>query len=269
MPEFVIDKSKGVGYFNSLQEDFNTPNLVTYDNEIWGNMNPFFAESGREREEIKEKDRRIREILGIKRSLVLTTPPENTFLEINNNVLKSLSFNNKESAISLRANALVVSEELEDNWGVVVAPKDCAVVVMKSKDTDVMVVLHIGAPQIMQGLHKQVISYLQTVTKDLSRYYVYIFPHIKAENYKLSDEKRKILDPSLNKYLDQETCFDFIRAFKAYLVEIGGISNFIDSGIDSYAASKNGNMYSHTFEKELKEKGLSFNKGAHNVVIKI
>jgi copper oxidase (laccase) domain-containing protein len=268
MAEFVIDESKGIGYFKSLTEDLNAPNLVTYDNEKWGNMSPYYAQSEDEREEIENKDEKIREMLGIKRTLAMTTPPENTLIEVNNNVLKSL-FIEEKTSIPIRANAVIVSEKLKNDYGVVMAPKDCAAVVIKSKDSDIAAILHIGAPQIMQGLHKQVVRYLKTLVSDLSNYYVYIFPHITAENYKLSEEKLKILDDDLRKYLGEENAFDFILALKDYLTATTGISNFFDSDIDSYEAARNGKMYSHTLEKELDEKGKSFNKGAHNVVTKI
>jgi hypothetical protein len=268
MSQFVIDASRGIGYFKSLQEDLNTPNLVTYDNKKWGNMNPYFAKDDEERKEIEDKDKKIREMLGIKRSLAMTTPPENTFIEINNSVLKTLFIEDKIS-IPIRANAVVVSEELDNNYGVVMAPKDCATVVMKSKNSNITAILHIGAPQIMQGLHKQVIRYLETLVSNLSKYSVYIFPHISAKNYKLSDEKLKILDEDLRKYLSEDNSFDFIAVFKDYLTETTGISQIVESNIDSYEAAKNGNMYSHTLEKELEEKDKSFEKGAHNVVIKI
>jgi hypothetical protein len=268
MSQFVIDASRGIGYFKSLQEDLNTPNLVTYDNKKWGNMNPYFAKDDEERKEIENKDEKIREMLGIKRNLAMTTPPENTFLEINNSVLKTLFLEEKQS-IPIRANAVIISEKLDNDYGVVMAPKDCAAVVIKSKDSNISAVLHIGAPQIMQGLHKQVIEYLKILDSSFSNYYVYIFPHISAKNYKLSEEKLKILDESLSRYLGEDNSFDFIAVLKDYLSENVGISKFVESGIDSYEAAKNGKMYSHTLEKELEEKGRPFKKGAHNVVIKI
>ena len=271
MSDFVISKEKGIGYFKSLQEEFSTPNLVTYDNDMWGNMNPYFAKDDKEKEDILRKDREVMNLLGVSKVLAMTIPLDNTFLEINNRVLSSLFFQNESTSVPVHANAVIISESLDTNTGVVVSPRDCAVVVLKSKESNISVIVHIGAPQIFQGLHEHIMLYLSALLgrKDLSDYVVYIYPHISQRNYKLSEEKLELLSAEMGKYLDSNKGFDFIGLFKEYISENYRITNIVDSeGIDSYESAKSGNMYSYTYAKEVGEQDPSV-IGAHNVALKI
>ncbi|HCC68227.1 TPA: hypothetical protein DEP90_03465 [Patescibacteria group bacterium] len=271
MQDFVIDEEKGIGYFKSLRDSFNTSNLVTYDNAIWGNMNLSFAKDNNEYDLILKKDANVRNLLGIDRSLSLTCPLGNTFLEVNNRILKVLfSRRDNDMSIPIRAHAIIVSESLDMNIGMVVAPRDCAIVVLKSKNTNVSVVMHLGSPQILQEFHKHVMLYTSSFLKrnDLSDYVVYIYPHITQKNYKLSKEKIRLLNGRFDEYLDKERAFNFIGVFTDYISRNYGIANIINSGIDNYESAKNGNMYSYTYAKEVGEQDSSV-IGCHNVAIKI
>jgi hypothetical protein len=270
MSDFVIDNDRGIGYFKSLWDDFKTPNLVTYDNQIWGNMSKFFSNTDDDIKRVESNNQKLKDILGIEYLLSMTTPLENTFIDINKSVLKSLFFEKDNKHFPIHCNAIIVTEKLDLNIGVVVAPRDCAVVVLKSKKTAVSIVMHLGFPQVVQGLYKQVMLYFSSLLgrEDLSDYRVYIYPYITPKNYKIRDEKVELLDKGLTNCLDVDNGFDFVKVFSDHIKSYR-IEDIVKSGIDTYDAAKNGNMYSYTLEKELRNDNHEVKPSAVNVIVKI
>ena len=253
----------GLLYFNNLK-DSKLQIVTTFDNEIWGNMIPTFAKDNQEREEIERKDRRLADIIGYKTSFSLTTPYEDSMIDFDQRsvkYMKSVFSTEKDEYknILLAVNSALVYPQ-EERYGYIIGPRDCAIVIITPKDHRFALIMHIGAPQLITGMHRKAMKMIDEF-KELD---MYITPYIHKNNYSVSIEKgerfKVLYGKDIEKYMEKkfsdiwqtEILFDFIEAFKDEMKNTYGITNIIDSGIDSYEETKKGHLYSYKYEQELK-----------------
>lgn len=254
----------GLLYFNNLK-DSKLQIVTTFDNEIWGNMIPTFAKDNQEREEIERKDRRLADIIGYKTSFSLTTPYEDSMIDFDQRsvkYMKSVFSTEKDEYknILLAVNSALVYPQ-EERYGYIIGPRDCAIVIITPKDYRFALIMHIGAPQLITGMHRKAMKMIDEF-KELD---MYITPYIHENNYSISIEKgekfKSLYGKDIEKYMEKKFSdiwqteryfFDFIEAFKDEMKNTYGITNIIDSGIDSYEETKKGHLYSYKYEQELK-----------------
>ncbi len=264
----------GLLYFNNLK-DSKLQIVTTFDNEIWGNMIPNFAKNNQESEEVERKSRKLADILGYKTSFSLTTPHEDSMIDFDKKSVRymqnvSLNENKDDKDILLAVNSALVYPQ-EERYGYIVAPRDCAIVIITPKDHSFALIIHIGSGQFVTGMHRKAMKMIDEYKDEFKNFDMYITPYIHKENYPISIDKgerfKDLYGKDIEKYIEKKFSdiwkeeryfFDFAQAFKDEMRDIYGITNIIDSGIDSYEETKKGNLYSYRYENELKmrrEKG--------------
>lgn len=282
MKDFLIDKKTGLGHFPKLQNEFGVLNYVTYDNKIWGNLNPKFTKNEKEIKQIESKDRQLADLLGCKFIGAITTPPEPTIIDLDKKTYQYLDFANKPDKkgykfVLVHANTIVLTVPKIE---LVFAPRDCPVLIFVQNGWDGIICMHLGAPQIVQDLHNKTLLFFQALYPevDISKFEVFITPYISSKNYKISKEKYKLYGdvfPKAKKFLYQrdngqneqkDYTFDFAELIKKDLKEEWGITQIFESEICTYESAKKGNLFSRTLTKENEKKFLL---GAFNVVISI
>lgn len=182
----------------------------------------------------------------------------------------------------------------DTRYGYIIAPRDCAVAVVVPKDYEFILMIHMGANQLATGIHHKTIKLLENRYKDieLKGSTVYITPYISQRNFFLNPQKyelyKSLLGESIDKYIkegftnvfnNQAYYFDFISMFKDQMKESYGITNFVDSNIDTFEATQSGFLFSYKYVQELKkrkENGEDISQeeidkylGCHNVIVSI
>jgi|GEM_PF-1605506 len=285
----------GLLYFHNLK-DKKLQIATTYDNKVWGNMNPAFSKNEEEREGVREKDRKLADILGFKTSFSFKTPNEDSMIDFDERSVKYIGslYPADEKGykdILLATNSMLVYPQ-EERYGYIVAPRDCSVVVIAPKDFHFALIMHLGAPQLLTGLHRKSMKMLMENKDSFGELDMYITPYIGKGNYSVSLEKgeryaslygegfEKYVETKFSDIWQEERCYvDFVGAFKDEVRNVYGIKNVIDSDIDNYDETKNGHLYSYKYARELqmrKEKGEDisddeideYNKG-FNVVVSL
>lgn len=184
---------KGLLYFSDLEKD-NIQILTTYDNSTWGNMSPKFAASEQVIVGIAKKDLEIQKILGTKNTIDFTTPIEDTVIDLEKRSMKYLDFiyRNKSEfkSISVKANAGIIYPSGGAN-SYIFAPRDCPILCIVPPEREFILVIHLGAPQVIQDLHSKIFRLASELINksDFKNSKVYITPHISGEKYYVTDEK--------------------------------------------------------------------------------
>lgn len=288
---FSINSNTGLGSFTDLDRKYNIKNYVTYDNSIWGNMNPLFEVSSKRALEIEENDRKLSEIVKVKTSFVLTTPPEDTLMIMNKNSLDYLEAINKSDEygykyISIRTNGIIYEKSgLKDRIGFIVAPADCAVFIIAHPDWKGLILMHIGFPQVLQQLHLKLLSLFQANYPqiDLSKAEIFITPYINKDNYSISENQFNIVKESLSaKILKNYSEYKSHKVFECnrYFIDFVGIalkeikehfnmSNYKVSNICTYEEASKGNLFSHELTQEKKHLEEEIKEGTFNVVVSV
>lgn len=285
---FQIDPKTGLGTFPALNTKGIT-NITTCDNKIWGNLNPYYSKTEAEKLEIEEKDHQLSQLLQAKTCLVLTTPPEETILSLDTENLDYLKHGNPPDNagfryILIRANA-IIAHNLQERVEFVVAPHDCPIVFFKHATWPGCIVMHLGAPQVLQNLHTKTLKMWQVLFPDFSAkdFTVYISPYICPKHYSISEEKYtqfskvsrapKTLDQFLSKrknpiLKEDRHYFDFVGLAKAELTQNFGITKFVESGLCTYEEALKDRLFSHELAQEkdhLKDPEAEKFKGCNNV----
>lgn len=277
MKEFVINKKTGLASFNRLKKEFGILNYVTYDNQVWGNMNQKFSKSKMEVKEIDIKDRKIADLLNCKFIGVLTTPGEATILDFDEPTFRYFNKSNKKSKggykfVRIAANAIILSVS---GIELVLAPRDCPVFILAHKKWKGLVCIHIEAPQVFQGLHNKTITLFKGLNSGIkvSDFEVFITPYICFQHFTFGKEKYESYKEQFtipNSFLvplnGDNYGFDFVSLIKKDLKEKWGIGRFYESGICNYESAKEGNLYSFRLSKENEE---DFPHKSFNVVLSI
>lgn len=277
---------EGLLKFNNLRED-KLQIITTFNNEIWGNMNPFYAQSEEEKREIKVKDERICKILSTKTSFVLTTPPENTICNLNPPSFKLLteinkSHNDENIYIPIRSNAVIYKRQ-KTKSSFIVAPADCPVIIMTDKSRNFVIILHFGFPQYLQRLHQDILNFSETLFElRKNELEIYITPYICKEHYLIGEDKYlKSIDklgPEINKYFQKEYSeiygedrysFNFDEMIKSEILNLFKSVKVFETGICTYEEVGKGNLFSHKYTTDCREKGLDVKEGNFNVIINI
>lgn len=147
---FVIDNKTGLASFPILEQKYKIKNLVTYDNQKWGNMNNKFACTTNNIENIQNREFKITQIVRAKTVFNMTTPPEDTILHMNNQTYNYLKYTNKPNPngykyILVRTNAIVY-EQQKYPTEFVTEPSDRAIIVLVNPSWNGIVIMHIGMP---------------------------------------------------------------------------------------------------------------------------
>lgn len=275
----------GLLKFESLRND-PLQIFTTYDNNIWGNMNPYFSTNENEKLSIKEKDQKICQILNCNTTFVLTTPVENTICNLNTPSYKLLTEINKEDEagnkfIPIRANS-VIFEKQSNRTSFVVAPADCPVITITNKQREFVIIIHLGFPQYIQNLHSDTIALASNyfnLEKDIE---IFITPHICSKHYLIREDKyRKTLNKIGNK-LEQysEKVFSEIYKEDCYSIDINKIiteeilnripnAKTYQTGLCTYEEVEKGNLFSHKYITDQKQLSNVLTEGQFNVVVSI
>ncbi|HRI05535.1 MAG TPA: laccase domain-containing protein [Candidatus Dojkabacteria bacterium] len=263
--------------------------VTTYDGKLWGNMNPYYTTLDEEKDQIKKNDHRLSDILGTKTAFVLTTPPEDTIINLSRESFYSLDLRNKEDEggykyIPIRANA-IIAERIESNpYEIIFAPADCAILTMKPRGVDIVIAIHIGSPQMLQGIHIKSLNTAKSLYPNINwnNLEVYVTPYICKNHYTISEDTYKLFrnhfrnQDLLTQYTEETVNpnfegkryrIDFINIVKTELREHFGISEVVESGFCTYEESLKGNLFSHELSQE-NENDNKY-KGAFNVAIKV
>ncbi|MBU0709053.1 laccase domain-containing protein [Patescibacteria group bacterium] len=278
MSGFVINQKTGLGSFPELEDKFGVRNYVTYSNNVWGNMNPFFADSREVRDEIAKKDKQIADLLKTKFVGVMTTPPEGTIIQLSERMRWYLNYTAKPDDqgykfVPLEANAVVLTAREAE---VVFAPRDCAVMLFVHKNWPGVLCLHLGAPQVIQGLHEHALLFFRGLFPDInvSEFSVFITPYLCSEHYCLNEERAdKYVSciPGIDSYFksvksdtERNISFNFMGFVQDDLRKKWGICKYVESGMCTYEEASKGNLFSYTLSKEDEVK---YPHGAFNVAI--
>lgn len=282
----------GLLTFRDLPKGVNI--YTTYDGKLWGNMNSYFSTTEEEKNEIIIKDKKISDSLKTKLTFVCTTPSEDTIEFLNNESIASLQFskrNDDYNYISVRCNGLIAKRQ-NFPYEVVYALSDCPVLTIIPKESDLVISAHLGAPQVFQGLHLKIINFARSVDSRINweNSLSYLGPYICQDHYSISEEKyllykNNFRNPALfEKYIRKgqhpifkgnRYFFDFVGLFKEEVRQLG-LNSIIETGVCTYEASLQGNLFSHELAQEVDEKmklasSTEKNKyyGGYNVVIGI
>ncbi len=269
---------------------------TTYEGKIWGNMNPFFSTSDKEKDIIKSNDHKLSDYLETKTAFVLTTPPEDTLMNLNIETFSSLSLRNKPDDsgykyIPLRANAIIAETILDNPYEIIFAPADCAILVIKPLDTNVTIAIHIGSPQTLQGIHLKALKLAKALYPKISWENIesYVTPYICKTHYTISEDSYNLFlktfrnQQLLAKYTKETTHplfkgkrynIDFMGIVKSELEMQFGITNILESGLCTYEEAEKGNLFSHELAQEMEQKEDNTHtpnkyKGAFNVAVRI
>lgn len=282
----------GLLYFSELEND-PIQIVTTYDNSVWGNMNPKFATTPGEYEIITQKDIRIQKILGTQLAYGFTIPPEDTLIDLDANSTQLLENNIDADSlfkyIAIKANAGI----LYPSNGVksyIFAPRDCPIFFIIPPEREFILAIHLGAPQIVQNIHNKIFRLANELIGncDFKNSKVFITPHISGEHYYVSDEKflmyKNIVGNEVSKFTKQKfneiyraerNYIDFAGFVKEDINRKFGITDFIDTGICTYESTQTGHLYSYKYLQEVEkriERGEQIDSkkylGSHNVVIK-
>ena len=276
--EFTI-RDDGLAFFPELEDSFGVPNAVTYDNDLWGNMNPYHSLSEEDKLRIAKNDRIIAKQMGVDHIMPLTTPPEDTFMHLERDSyeylrLMSAKKNDPFTETLLKANAVVVDDSIERAFELVIAPADCATLLFVHPEWDGFIFMHVGSPQVIQKLDLKVLSYAQAAypEMDMSKMKVFVSPYICMDHYSIAPDKfrkEKGDDPLKQAeiifgkgnvkagdhgvYRGQRIYVNFMATLKNRLKEIFGISDFVESGICNYESAQEGKLFSNELTQELIE----------------
>lgn len=268
MKDFIIDKN-GLGSFPILETQFGVKNVATVDNSVWGNMNPYYADGEDDKKRIEKNDRKITEMLGAEAVFEMTTPIEDTFIDLTKETIQLLRYKNRKynSQVEelvffpLRANAVILTER---NIELVAAPADCAIAVCAHPVWKGVIVIHVGGPQVIESLPEKVLTYFSCMYRDvdMKQFQVFVFPYVCSKHYMLDEkdvaEFPKFV-PDFGKYLEDDgtgkkRCFAFNRLFRDGLQEKFGIENITETGLCTYEEALEGRLFSHQLADELEEK---------------
>lgn len=146
----------GLLYFSELEND-PIQIVTTYDNSIWGNMNPKFAESEADLKQITEKDIQIQKILYTQLTYGFNMPPEDTLIDLTTNSKQLLENSiNKDAAlkyITIKAHAGILYPSGIHSY--IFTPRDCPMFFIIPPERKFILVIHLGAAQVVQNLHKK------------------------------------------------------------------------------------------------------------------
>lgn len=283
----------GLLYFTELEND-PIQILTTYDNSIWGNMNPKFAKSETELNQITAKDIKLQKILNTKVAISFTTPFEDTIIDLDDNSFKYLNFTEIENKfgiknLTVRANSGIIYP-CEGNNSYIFAPRDCPIFFIIPPERQFILAIHLGAPQVVQNLHKKTFRLASELIKEsnFKNSKVFITPHISGENYYVNPNKFSVFESLLGSgmkkhvktkfneiYQAERNYFDFVGFVKEEINNQFGITDFIETGICTYESTQTGHLYSYKYLQEVEkriERGEQIDSrkylGSHNVVIK-
>ncbi len=246
---------------------------VTYDNKVWGNLSPLFAETDAEKELIKKKDKELLEFTKVKKAFVATTPLEPTLMVLDEKVSGVLTYNNNDTFVYLRTNGIIATR-LGYRYEIVFAPADCAIFIGVHPDFEGLVALHLGFAQVFMNLHLQTFKLFATLypTIDLSGFRIFITPYICGRHYYISEERfdylnrTGVLQSRFSDYVvkkDRKYYVDFVKAAKEELSEKFGITTFYEPGLCTYELAQKDKLFSHKYSKEHKES----REGVFNVIV--
>lgn len=275
----------GLLKFQALKND-KLKIITTYDNKIWGNMNPFFARSEEEKLRIEQNDNKIANLLETPDSFVLTTPPENTICNLNYAVKSQLTKRNKgdeyiNKFVLLRTNSVIYQRD-NKKASFIVAPSDCPVIVITDKTRSFVIILHMGFPQLTHSLHIDTLI-LAKEYFDLSQPIdVFITPYICSKHYIISQDKYNDGLRSIGHNLEKYAKKVYSGLYKEYRYSIDLKSlvhseiksllkqpNIIDTNLCTYEEVEKGNLFSHKYVTDNKQKGIEVPEGNYNVVVNI
>jgi len=262
---------------------------VTYDNAIWGNMNPYYSITEEDKKRIDRSDKKLSKFLGARRSYVFTTPPEDTFIDLTLETSNSLDLNypvdNEFQYIQIRANGAVV-RRLNSSVGYIFAPADCPILLITFPKKQIFLLMHLGSIQVYQGLHLKLLEYSRRYNLDYLDACVFVSPYICKKHYTISEKKyliykdcprnKNVISRFLKKanhpiFEGNRYSFDFlgmaINEMKAHFK----IRNVYDPNICTYEMTRKGKLFSYEYMQELEaeNKPIENYKGCFNVVIKI
>lgn len=286
MKSYYIEE--GVLKFEELKND-KLQIVTTYDNKIWGNMNPYFAKSEEEKGIISKNDARISELLNTQINFVLTTPPENTICNLNDSAYRYLvDTNSKKSVdpnlpkyINVRANSILIPKK-EEKTSIIIAPADCPVVVITDKKRSFVVVMHLGFPQYIQNLHFDTLELAKSYFNLNQELDIFITPYICSEHYLISSENYsralKQVGFKLEKYSSK--IYSEIWKDDRFSIDLKNIiheeistrlpnSRIIETGVCTYEEAEKGNMFSHKYVTDQKQLGKEIPEGNFNVIVNI
>jgi hypothetical protein len=273
----------GLLRFDTLRKD-PLSIVTTYDNDIWGNMNPYFSTTENEKLKIKEKDQKICKILDCNTTFVLTTPPENTICNLNTASYKLLTEINKENEfgnkfIPIRANALIFGKQkLRTTF--VVAPADCPIITITNKQREFIIIIHLGFPQYIQNLHLDTTNLAAQYFDLESDLDIFITPYICSEHYIFREDKYiKSLEKlgsrlenyskkvSYDAYKEIGYCLDIEKIIKEEILSRYTNATVHDTGICTYEEASKGHLFSHKYVTDQKQIGNDIAEGQFNVLI--
>lgn len=261
--------------------------ITTFDNSVWGNMNPYYSKTDEDKERINQNDKKLFQYVSAKKAFVFTTPPEDTFIHFEKSSYDYYLQFNKDEFINIRANAGIITKQKE-KYSYIFAPSDCPILVLQGEDIESLLLIHLGAPQVMQKLHIKIINYFKSVNsiKDFSKFTAYLTPYICKSHYSISEEKylkykellpeeilEKYLKRDFNKiYQTERYYFDFVGLAKEQMRELFGLTNIIESKYCTYEEAEKGNLFSHELSQEKdesKDPETDKYKGSYNVIVSI
>lgn len=278
--EFSVRKD-GLASFSDLDKRFGVRNFVTYDNKIWGNMVDVFTMSDLEKQRILKNDQKIARLLRANTACIMTTPPEDTFIDLTSESLETIRMGNPVAHTSsddipfypVRANAVILTVP---NVEIVAAPADCVILVMKQTAWDGMIVMHIGSSQVLQNLAHKVLTYFSAAYPcvNIGTFEVFAFPYLCPRHYIMNGDKAKMLrdfDPEIDKYfipteLGSNDGFAFWDYSKDKLQKEWGIQEFYESGVCTWEMAEKGNLFSHRYASR-KQKAKGTREGRFNVAV--
>lgn len=263
---FAVDSTTGLASFTDLDQKFGITNKITYDNRRWGNMNDYFTDSDTGKELIREKDQQLASLVGAKNVAIMSTPPEGTFLHYDNPLHQSLQLGVEPDHQGykfylLRANGVILDvPDIE----VLFAPRDCTIMAIVHPAWSGVGLLHLGAPQTIQGVHRHFFTYLNALNLfPMDEATVFFTPYICPKHYLINKDRYqtyKQINPNfvnfchrLDPVQDELYGYDFVGQAKNDLSTHWRISAFIESNVCNYESAQQGNLYSYTLTKQEKE----------------
>ena len=282
----MIPELPGAYYFPKLHA-LGLKNYFTYDNKIWGNMNPIYAKDAENKKRIEHNDKLLADYIGADKVYVMTAPPENTLINPSQEEHVYLQQYYKEKYINIRTNSVIIPRNLK-NFHVVFAHSDCAIFVLVSKSQ--IVAMHIGAPQVLTGLHFDTLKLLNP--EPATSIQAFVFPYICKKHYSIKTKKlmpilqgmqktnpprarlikkhlgKRVIAESTGKNTKTERIyFDFIGLTRAEIKEFLKATyntevTFYETGLCTYEhATKYNNLFSYTAKKQGEQEPGTFNVG--------
>mgnify|MGYP001161990227 CR=1 FL=1 len=286
----------GLLYFNNLK-DKRLQIATTYDNKIWGNMNPYFEKNIEGRKRIEENDYKIANILGYRTAFCFNDKYEDTVIDLDSKSVSYLDYMTKADDkgykyINVTTNSMIVYPQ-QQKYGYIIAPRDCPVAIITDPNYEFILIIHIGAPQVLTGLHNKTIKLLDNRYKDieLKNSNVYITPYIHQRNYFIGKEKyemyKSLYGDGFDKYVElkyndvwKEDAYyiDYMSIFKEQIKDYE-IDNIFDCDIDTYESTQHGSLYSYKYTQALKKKkemgenisdeDINRYMGGYNVIVSV